>query len=733
MKTAEQSQASPEPQRFRSLLSKVFLPFSVLIISLFIIALLGAFHIAEKSFKNSTDQRLVAAQETLYREFKKQEIILQTYSVIMQQFQSLSERFQGDSELAILRDKLFRTLEEENISTAFYPADISGMIPQESMVLLFDQVRRSGKSRFRYNSDFGNVPVLMVASPLFSENKVAQILLLKASMGNEFLNNMATPLDVSASLLTVDGRVMARSKEDLTDVVLTPAQINLLGTGQKLFIDRSSSNGPERQMLSHIPLGSSDMVLLSLHASLKESTEIQRTTILQIVLIMLAIILTGTVFYFRRISNITRPARELKNATEALCRGNMNYRIHDITNDELGSIALSFNQMASELESSYHKRADQDISIAVAKEADRIRPVLEGKERELDALNQELSLIQRQTTALYQLNQAMTASIEINVLFDRILQVLNETLLCDHIVLLMHNPGESILEVVRTSGLDADALRNVQFSFEQGITGEAAQSQKLIYVTNMEGDDRNLSYHGQLVSRGSMISAPLIVKDRLVGAINLHKRQKDAFSDSERKLVQAVANQTAIAIDNAHLLERSRDLSNTDELTGLSNRRYFQEILKREVAQARRFSTVFSVLMCDIDDFSHHKSELGNVRASALLRQVGQVLLKNTRGIDLVSRFSNDQFIILLPKTSKKGGVSAAEKLRNCIINKDFAELIDVDKAFKVTVSFGVTEFPVDSKNIYELLNLADRALYASKQEGGNCTVAWEGPAPAPD
>jgi diguanylate cyclase (GGDEF)-like protein len=230
-----------------------------------------------------------------------------------------------------------------------------------------------------------------------------------------------------------------------------------------------------------------------------------------------------------------------------------------------------------------------------------------------------------------------------------------------------------------------------------------------------------------------MISVPLVIKGRLVGAINLHKKQTEGFSASEQRLVQAIANQTAIAVDNTQLQERSRDLSNTDELTGLSNRRHFQEILKREVAQARRFSSIFSVIMCDIDEFKQHKTTLGNIQSDALLRQVGQALLKSTRGIDLVSRFGTDQFIILLPKTTKEGAFAAAEKLRKHILKEDFSSHIHSDLDFEVTVSFGVTEFPCDSKNIYELLNLADRALYAAKKDGSNCTVAWEGPAPGPE
>ncbi len=93
MKAAAPPSTAPEPQRFRSLRSKVFLPFFLLILILCAAAIWGSFHLADTSFKNSTDQRLAAAQEVLYSEFRNQESILYTYAGIMQRFQSLSERF----------------------------------------------------------------------------------------------------------------------------------------------------------------------------------------------------------------------------------------------------------------------------------------------------------------------------------------------------------------------------------------------------------------------------------------------------------------------------------------------------------------------------------------------------------------------------------------------------------------------------------------------------------------
>lgn len=721
-----------KPVRFRSLRRKVFLPFFLLIIILSATAIVGALHLAKQSFEYSTDERLKAAQEVFYREFKKQEIILQTYAVLLQHFQSLAKRFQDSSEIGILQDRLYETLDEAEISTAFYPVDISGFVEQESLINLFDQVRRSEKARFRYTSEFGS-PVLMVAAPIMEHGEISQILMLQNNMGDSFLRSIASSLNVEAALMTIEGAVLATSSPDILDIKLTPAQISSIGGGVPLFLNSAGQKSTERHLFTMIPLGSSDVVLLSVQAPLQQTSEAQQITILQMIVVMFSVIVIGTIFYFRKITAIIRPARELCSAAEAVSNGSLNYRILEITNDELGQISTSFNHMAQEIENSYQQRASHDIAEALAKEELKTRAMLERKDREKAKAAEELGVLQREISALYQLNQAMTTAVDLDVLFDRILKVMNDILACDHIVLLAYNTGDSTLEVARVSGLDAEAIRSVRFTFNQGITGEAAQSQKMIYVKNIDEDERNLSYHGQFVTRGSMLAAPLVVKGRLVGVLNLHKKKIDSFSLSEQKLVQAVANQTAIAIDNAHLIEKSRDLSNTDELTGLANRRHFQDILKREVAQARRFSSVFSIIMCDIDSFKPLTSSLGRIQADALLRLTGQFLLKSTRGIDLVCRFGNDQFIILLPKTNKKGAIAAAEKLRNFIQEENFSKELGRDLPCKITLSFGVTEFPGDSKNIYELLNLADRSLYAAKQDGGNCTVGWEGPAPAPE
>ncbi|MCM2264622.1 MAG: diguanylate cyclase [Desulfuromonadales bacterium] len=735
MTTPDDPASLPPAGRKRglSLRLKLFLPLAVLLIALGAATLFGLLYLLRDLTERTVDQQLNSASEVMFREFRKQEELLLAYANFLEQFHFLSERFAQSDEIGILQDRLFSTLEKENISVTFLTVDSKNPSPFPFLDDLFEQARRSGQPRFRYSDQLNGEPMLIVAAPLLVKDQTSKIMLMQASMGDDFLAKVTKPLGLSASLHDLSGKLLASSGGDLTPLNLQPGQISQLGSTGKLYGEHETSNGPVRHLLALIPLGTSDMVMLSVESSVAEFANLQRTMILRLGLTVGAALLLGGIIYFRAVNIIIQPARELSDAAKALSRGNLAYRIDNISGDELGEVAETFNQMAGELETTYREKAEKETALVIAQQEAKTKSVIERKNREVEKANEELRSHLREISALYQLNQAMVTAPDLNVLFDRVLQVVVETLGCDQIVLLQYNPGESVLEVAKSLGLNHDALREVKFSFDQGITGQAAQAMRQIYVKNVEKDPRYLNYHGQVATRGSFVSAPMVVKGRLVGVLNLHKREIDAFATSELKLTQAIANQAAMAVDNAQLLEKARDLSNIDDLTGLANRRHFQEILKREVAQARRFSSSFTILMCDIDNFDHYNSKHGRMRGDALLRQVGQTLLNNTRGIDLVCRFGNEEFVVLLPRTNKQGGLAAAEKLRQCILNDKFEGAEESQPGGKLTVSFGVTEFPLDSKNIYELLNLADRALYAAKKEGRNRSVAWEGPAPAPE
>ncbi|MBI5378615.1 MAG: sigma 54-interacting transcriptional regulator [Nitrospirae bacterium] len=162
----------------------------------------------------------------------------------------------------------------------------------------------------------------------------------------------------------------------------------------------------------------------------------------------------------------------------------------------------------------------------------------------------------------------------------------------------------------------------------------------------------------------------------------------------------------------------------TDSLTGLFNRRYFEESLQREVQRSNRYERPLSLVFCDIDDFKAVNDRYGHPYGDTVLQAIAGLLEKNTRSSDLVCRYGGEEFALLLPETGKAGALVAAEKLRKVV---ERAPIGDGESSVGLTLSFGVAAFPEDAKTEQELVQRADEALYRAKREGKNRVCVHEG------
>ncbi len=727
---ASPAESPPEalPKRFKrglGLTAKLTLPLILILTLLAVASIFGSIQLIRESTASTQHQRLNAVKEVIFREFKQQEELLGTYITFLEQFQALSQEGAGRAETAILQDRVYTALEKERISVAFYPAGKDISLPKPLPELLA-QVQRSGQTAYRYLNDLSGMPTLVAVTPLYKGRQITMLMVMTSSFGSDFLDKIVSPLGVGASLHDLSGKTLASSSEHTSPMELSMEQLKALAAKGTFYTEHPSPEGVINHLFALLPVGSSDLLMLSVESAGSAVAEFESAMLTRLAITIGLALIFGVIIYFRAIAIITEPARELVAAAKAISRGNFSYRIKAFPRDELGEVATTFNQMAEQIDIIYQQKTEKDTETVIALQEAKARALLDHKNREVERVNEELRAHLREVSALYQLNQAMVANADLQVMFDRALQTIIETLGCDHAVVLLFNPRDNLLEVARFAGLSANTIEEVKFRLDQGITGLAASGLKQIYVKDVTKDQRYLSYHAQVAVRGSFVATPLVVKGRLIGVLNLHKREANAFPASELKMVQAIANQMAIVTENTRLIEKARDSANIDDVTGLANRRYFQEILKREVAQARRFNSTFSVIMCTIDDFDLYIGQHSHARGEALLHQVGNLLLDNTRGIDLVCRFGSQDFAILLPKTRKDGGVAAAEKLRQTM-EKVLVPGGEADQAPRqVTLSFGVAEFPTDSKNIYELINQADRALHQARSTGSNRTLAWE-------
>ena len=179
-----------------------------------------------------------------------------------------------------------------------------------------------------------------------------------------------------------------------------------------------------------------------------------------------------------------------------------------------------------------------------------------------------------------------------------------------------------------------------------------------------------------------------------------------------------------ITLQMIELQERLLLLANTDELTGLSNRRHFFDVLEREILQAKIRGSSIAVMMFDLDHFKNVNDTYGHLNGDKILQQLGKILNENIYPLDIAARYGGEEFVILMPGMPVEVATQRAEKLRS-IIDKYNWEV--ANQPISVTCSVGITVFNgTDAADPYELIRRADDALYAAKSRGRNRIVSYD-------
>jgi len=160
---------------------------------------------------------------------------------------------------------------------------------------------------------------------------------------------------------------------------------------------------------------------------------------------------------------------------------------------------------------------------------------------------------------------------------------------------------------------------------------------------------------------------------------------------------------------------RLKEFSFKDDVTGLYNRRFFSIRLEEEVSRYRRFNHPVSVVLLDLDSFKAVNDELGHAAGDETLRGMAEILLRHSRGINVICRYGGDEFAILLVETSKAGARLYADRIRFVLSSSQFAH------RRRITASFGIASLPEDvAPTADDLIRAADEALYVAKRAGKN-------------
>ncbi|RME29632.1 MAG: GGDEF domain-containing protein [Deltaproteobacteria bacterium] len=214
----------------------------------------------------------------------------------------------------------------------------------------------------------------------------------------------------------------------------------------------------------------------------------------------------------------------------------------------------------------------------------------------------------------------------------------------------------------------------------------------------------------------------------MLGVIELVNNEPNSFSESDLRLLESLADYAAIAIENARNFQRVQELTVTDDVTSLYNSRYLHEALQNEYERARRYDLTFSVVFFDLDHFKRVNDEHGHLCGSQLLREVGDLVRSQLRSVDIPTRYGGDEFVIILPQTSKLQALHVTRRLRLALNERIF--LSDRGQKIRITASFGVANYPDDASDIERLLQLADEAMYKVKEATRDGIEMAEPPKP---
>jgi diguanylate cyclase (GGDEF)-like protein len=279
---------------------------------------------------------------------------------------------------------------------------------------------------------------------------------------------------------------------------------------------------------------------------------------------------------------------------------------------------------------------------------------------------------------------------------------------------LLFSTADDGIELMATRGCEA-----TRTDYEVGrgsVLARAAESRKTLLVSELDAAD-DAALISLVPSAKNLVVLPLVAETGCAAVLVVEHGLR-ADSRIERRVVSMLerfVSHAALALLNARLLEHVQKLAELDGLTAVANRRTFETVLERELNRAQRTGGEVGLILVDVDRFKELNDTHGHQAGDELLRNVGRLLVENSRDFDTAARYGGDEFALILPGSSAADGLDVAERIR--------ALLAELDGS-PATLSMGVASFPFHAHDASSLVQAADEALYESKHAGRNRATA---------
>jgi diguanylate cyclase (GGDEF)-like protein len=211
------------------------------------------------------------------------------------------------------------------------------------------------------------------------------------------------------------------------------------------------------------------------------------------------------------------------------------------------------------------------------------------------------------------------------------------------------------------------------------------------------------------------LSVPLVAREEILGVIVISRRRSGAWPEGARRVLDVAAGEAAAALARVHSLRDAQARAATDPLTGLPNRRYFEEYVEL-LGRGRRAEDAIGILMVDVDRFKALNDRHGHAIGDVVLRAIGRTIATTVRDLDVPARFGGEEFVVLLRNPSPEVALEVGERIRGAVERIDLRDI----GVGAVTVSVGASVSRADGEAVATLVERADHALYRAKRYGRN-------------
>lgn len=287
---------------------------------------------------------------------------------------------------------------------------------------------------------------------------------------------------------------------------------------------------------------------------------------------------------------------------------------------------------------------------------------------------------------------------------------------------------DDFLHMRAVKGINSQIAKGIRIRVGEPVAGMVAENKSPLMVRDASQEMALTAKAGTTYKTKSFICIPLILRNRTIGVLNVtDKITGQIFSREDFDALRSFASYASVVIESSNyykLSEEMREISITDGLTGIYNRRHFDNRFLDEIHRSARHSFPFSFGIADIDDFKIFNDSEGHLVGDSVLKSVANIIRESLRSIDVLARFGGEEFSFIFPQTEKHSAFLTAERVRENVKNYCPKIWKSYPKDY-ITLSIGLSSFPEDGADYRGIVLSADKALYMAKMQGKDRTIVY--------